>query len=214
MAIIINEMGWIKESKRVELNVIPLSNWKRDMWFSDTGIPWRNPNPYINKQDVLVKYVGMDLFRGTNMNVGFGTNKPYTLVGAPWLATSFLLEKLNNQNLPGVEFNEVKYRPGGSIYHKRVPKHDSQSCSGIEVIINDINQFNPLSTATSIMLLIERLHPREFQWEKDDYLDKLFGTNDLRVIAAQKKPLDHLPALWAKDVYEFNDFRQSFLIYK
>ena len=47
------------------------------------------------------------------------------------------------------------------------------------------------------MLLIERLHPREFQWEKDDYLDKLFGTNDLRVIAAQKKPLDHLPALWA-----------------
>ena len=89
-----------------------------------------------------------------------------------------------------------------------------QSCSGIEVIIKDINQFNPLSTATSIMLLIERLHPREFQWEKDDYLDKLFGTNDLRVIAAQKKPLDHLPALWAKDVYEFNDFRQSFLIYK
>ena len=39
------------------------------------------------------------------------------------------------------------------------------------------------------MLLIERLHPREFQWEKDDYLDKLFGTNDLRVIAAQKNHL-------------------------
>ena len=37
MAIIINEMGWAKESKRVELNVIPLSNWKRNMWFSDTG---------------------------------------------------------------------------------------------------------------------------------------------------------------------------------
>ena len=55
---------------------------------------------------------------------------------------------------------------------------------------------------------------REFQWEKDDYLDKLFGTNDLRVIAAQKNPLDHLPALWAKDVYEFNDFRKPFLIYK
>ena len=62
-----------------------------------------------------------------------------------------------------------------------------QSCSGIEVIIKDINQFSPLSTATSIMLLIERLHPREFQWEKDDYLNKLFGTNDLRVIAAPEK---------------------------
>ena len=57
---------------------------------------------------------------------------------------------------------------------------------GIEVLIKDINQFNPLSTATSIMLLIERLHPREFQWEKDDYLDKLFGTNDLRDCCSEK----------------------------
>jgi uncharacterized protein YbbC (DUF1343 family) len=71
----------------------------------------------------------------------------------------------------------------------------------------------PLPTATTIMLLMQRLHPREFQWEKEDYIDKLFGTNDLRIVAAQKKPPDHLPAMWAKDVYKFNDFRQPYLIY-
>ena len=214
MAIIINEMGWAKESKRVELSIIPLSNWHREMWFDDTGLPWRNPNPYIIDSNNLLTYTGMDIFRGTNMNVGFGTKAPYLVVGAPWLATSFLLDKLIDQNLPGVEFKEVKYRPSGSIYHERVPKYDGQSCSGIELAINDRNRFKPLPTATALMLLIERLHPREFQWEQDDYIDKLFGTNDLRVVAAQKKPPDHLPALWAKDVYEFNDFRQPFLIYR
>ena len=214
MAIIINEMGWAKESKRVELSIVPLSNWHREMWFDDTGLPWRNPNPYIIDSNNLLTYTGMDIFRGTNMNVGFGTKAPYLVVGSPWLATSFLLDKLIDQNLPGVEFKEVKYRPSGSIYHERVPKYDGQSCSGIELAINDRNRFKPLPTATALMLLIERLHPREFQWEEDDYIDKLFGTNDLRVVAAQKKPPDHLPALWAKDVYEFNDFRQPFLIYR
>ena len=214
MALIINEMGWAKESKRVDLSILPLSNWRRDMWFNDTSLPWRNPNPYISNENNLLTLVGMDLFRGTNMNLGFGTKKPYEVVGAPWLATSFLLEKLNDQGLPGVEFKEMKYRPIGSENYLRVPKYDGKSCSGIKVIVKDRNQFKPIHTATTLMFLIERLHPREFQWEKDDYIDKLFGTNDLRIVAAQKKPPDHLPALWAKDIYEFNDFRQSFLIYK
>ena len=108
----------------------------------------------------------------------------------------------------------MKYRPIGSGDYLRVPKYDGQSCSGIEVVVKDRAQFKPLSTATTLMLLIQRLHPREFQWEEGDYIDKLFGTKDLRIVAAQKKPPDHLPALWAKDIYEFNDFRQSYLIYK
>lgn len=214
MALMINEMGWTKDSKRVELSILPLSNWNRDMWFNNTRLPWRNPNPYITDENNLLVFSGMDLFRGTNMNLGFGTKKPYSIVGAPWLVTSFLIEKLNDQGLTGVEFKEVKYRPIGSGDYLRVPKYDGQSCSGIELVVKDRAQFKPLSTATTLMLLIQRLHPREFQWEEGDYIDKLFGTKDLRIVAAQKKPPDHLPALWAKDIYEFNDFRQSYLIYK
>ena len=214
IALLINEMGWVKDSKRVELSIIPMSNWERNMWFDQTGLIWRNPTPFITNEINLLVYSGMDLFRGTNMNIGFGTDTPYMIVGAPWLVTSFLIQKLNDQKLPGVEFKEVKYRPSGSIYHNRVPKFDGQSCSGIKIIIKDRNTFKPLATATTIMLLIERLHPREFQWEQNGYIDKLFGSNELRIFAAQKKPTDHFPAVWAKDVYKFSEFRQSFLIYK
>ena len=213
MSILINEMGWIKDLKRVDLTVVPMSNWDRDMWFDDTGLSWRNPAPFLLNPSNLLAYAGMDLFRGTNMNIGFGTDTPYMIVGSPWLVTSFLIQKLKDQHLPGIEFKEIKYRPTGSIYHIRVPKYDGQSCSGIQLSITDRDEFNPLTTATTIMLLIHRLHPREFQWEEAGYIDKLFGTNDLRIIAAQKKPPNHLPALWAQDVYKFNEFRQTFLIY-
>ena len=213
MSILINEMGWIKDLKRVDLTVVPMSNWDRDMWFDDTQLPWRNPAPFLLNPSNLLAYAGMDLFRGTNMNIGFGTETPYMIVGSPWLGTSFLLQKLNDHRLPGVEFKEIKYRPTGSIYHTRVPKYDGQSCGGIQLNITDRDEFNPLTTATTIMLLIHQLHPREFQWEEGGYIDKLFGTNDLRIIAAQKKPPNHLPAIWAQDVYKFNEFRQTFLIY-
>lgn len=213
IAIIINEMGWIRDSKRVELTVVPMANWRRDSWFSDTKLKWRNPKPSINSENILLAYSGFDLFRGTNMNIGFGTEEPYLIVGAPWLSTSFLIDKLRSTELDGVEFEEINYRPKGSIYQEKTPKYDGKSCSGIKVIITNRNFFKPLQTATTILFLINQLHPREFQWEENDYIDKLFGTNELRILAAQKKPAAHLQAIWSKDVYKFSEFRKRFLLY-
>ena len=214
MSLIINELGWVKDSKRIELNIIPMANWKRDMWFEDTNLPWRNIAPYLINSSSLLAYTGMDLFRGTNLNIGFGTAAPYMVVGSPWISTSYLIQKLMDQNLPGVDFKEIEYRPRGSTYHNRTPKYDNLKCSGIELIILDQDSFNPIATATTILVLINKLFPRQFQWEKNNYIDKLFGSNELRILAAQKKDPDHLPPIWLQDIYKFNEFRQPFLIYK
>ena len=214
MALIINEMGWVKDLKRIQLNIIPMANWEREMWFEDTQLPWKNLTPYLESPLSLLAYSGMDLFRGTNLNIGFGTGAPYMIFGSPWLSTSYLLRKLKEQNLPGVAFKEIEYRPIGSTYYKRAPKFDNLKCSGLELIITDQNNFKPIETATSVLILMDQLFPRQFQWEKNNYIDKLFGSNELRILAAQKKNPDHLPALWSRDVYKFNEFRQPFLIYK
>ena len=213
ISLMINEMGWIKDLKKVQLNIIPMANWERSMWFKDTKLPNKNLTPFLKKSSSLLAYVGMDLFRGTNLNIGFGTDIPYLLVGAPWLSTNYLLDKLKEQNLNGVEFKEIEYRPKGSTYYKRVPKYDNLKCSGIELKIVNENTFEPIKTATSLLILINQLFPRQFQWEENNYIDLLFGSNELRILAAQKKSPDHLPALWSKDIYKFNEFRQPFLIY-
>ena len=78
------------------------------------------------------------------------------------------------KNLGGVTFEKIKYRPKGSTNHYRVPLYDGLSCSGIEININDIDEYNPIYTATTLMLLIHQLHPRQFQWKDNGYIDKLF----------------------------------------
>ena len=133
-AIIINEMGWVRNSKRVKLTVIPIANWERDYWYNDTDLSWKPPMPFIKDEETLLAYVGMDLFRATNLNIGFGTNSPYLYLGAPWLVTNFFTEKLNSLKLEGVIFEEVQYRPKGYYYFYRSPNYDGLSCSGIKNI--------------------------------------------------------------------------------
>ena len=85
---------------------------------------------------------------------------------------------------------------------------------GIEILISDKNLVKPLETATSIITLISQLHPREFQWEEKGYIDKLFGSNRLRLFVAQKKPPNYLSPQYMHDEIEFSKFRTTFLLYK
>ena len=115
--IMVNEMGWVKDLKRANLMIVPMANWTRDQYFDDTKLPWKKPAPYINDLHTLLMFTGLDLFRGTNINVGFGTDHPYLWFGSPWLAAGYFSEKLDRLKLPGVEFKEVTYRPVGSPYY-------------------------------------------------------------------------------------------------
>ena len=86
-------------------------------------------------------------------------------------------------------------------------------CSGLEIIIEDEKVVKPVKVATSIITLISQLHPREFKWEGDGYIDKLFGSNLLRLFVAQKKPPAYLSPQYMHDEIEFSKFRESFLLY-
>ena len=213
LLLMVNEMGWVKDLKRVDLKIVPMANWKREQYFDETKLPWKKPAPYIKDLNTLIMYAGMDLLRGTNINVGFGTEDPYLRFGSPWLATKFFKEKLDMLNLPGVKFQEVVFRPRGSPYYNRVPKYNGMSCSGIEISITDAKSAKPLETATSIIALISQLHPREFSWEAQGYIDKLFGSNLLRLFIAQKKPAGYLSPQYMHDEIEFSKFRNIFLLY-
>ena len=212
--LMVNEMGWVKDLKRADLKIIPMANWDRKQYIDETKIPWKKPAPYIKDLNTLIMYSGMDLLRGTNLNIGFGTESPYLIFGSPWLATKFFKEKLEMLNLPGVSFKEIEYRPTGSPYYDRVPKYNGMSCSGLKVSIVDRKLVKPIEIATSIITLISHLHPREFRWESNGYIDKLFGSNQLRLFVAQRKPPDYLSPQYMHDEIEFSKFRETFLLYK
>ena len=214
MAIMANEMGWIKNLKRVNLTVIPMANWKRAYWLDRSEHPWVKPQPKIKSLRTNLAYVGFGLLEGTNLNDGRGTSRPYMRAGAPWLSGSHLVEKLSALNLPGVEFRIVEYIPRKRPEDRMVPMHVNKVCSGVDIYITDANRYDPLATATAIMVLAYQLYPRQFQWDGLNRIDMLYGHSQLRIFAAQGKPANYLPPLWLKDVLKFNEFRQQFLLYQ
>ena len=214
MAIMANEMGWIKNLKRVNLTVIPMANWKRAYWLDKSEHPWVKPQPKIKSLRTNLAYVGFGLLEGTNLNDGRGTSRPYMRAGAPWLSGSHLVEKLTALNLPGVEFRIVEYIRRKRPEDRMVPMHVNKVCSGVDIYITDANRYDPLATATAIMVLAYQLYPRQFQWDGLNRIDMLYGHSQLRIFAAQGKPANYLPPLWLKDVLKFNEFRQQFLLYQ
>lgn len=50
----------------VDLIVARAENWRRTQWFSDTGLPWRNPSPNLRSAAALNNYPGTVYFEGTN----------------------------------------------------------------------------------------------------------------------------------------------------
>jgi len=93
------------------------------------------------------------------------------------------------------------------------PLYVDELCSGVDIKIIDPNLYDPIATATSIIILSSQLYPREFNWAEFNRIDMLYGHSQLRVFSAQGKPANYLPPLWLKDVIKFNQFRQRFLIY-
>ena len=211
--LMVNEMGWAKDLARVDLTVIPMANWKRDYWFNETGLPWVQPTPDISDLETLLAFSGMALLKGTNLNTGHGTDKPYLRIGAPWLSGHHLMEKLNALSLSGVRFSVIKYKPLHRQGMKFIPLYLNEICNGIEIEITDRNEFDPLAISTAIIITTKYLYPREFQWASDNYIDRLFGSNILRTFTAQGKPADYLPPLWFHDILRFSEFRQRFYLY-
>jgi len=214
LSVMANEMGWIKDMKRANLTIVPMANWKRSYWLDKSEHPWINPHPNIRDIRANLSYVGFGLIEGSNLNDGRGTDRPYMRAGAPWLSGFHLAEKLIKLDLPGVEFRVVEYIPRKKPADKTIPLHVNKVCNGVDILITDPNRFDPLATATSIMILANQLYPKEFKWDELNRIDMLFGHSQLRLFAAQGKPANYLPPLWLKDVLKFNEFRQKFLLYE
>src|SRR5690606_14051748 len=67
-----------------ELNVIPMVGYKRNMWYSDTKVPWTPTSPCMQTLETTYIYPGTCLFEGTTVNEGRGTDAPFLTIGAPF----------------------------------------------------------------------------------------------------------------------------------
>jgi uncharacterized protein YbbC (DUF1343 family) len=195
-----------------DLSVIPLRNWKREMWFDQTSLPWIPTSPGIPQLSTATVYPGLCFIEGTNLSEGRGTALPFEVVGAPWLDGFELAQFLNDLDLPGVRFRSQHFIPSAS-------KHAGQECSGVQVHVLDREAFQPTLTGLHIVAACRAQASDKFEflpssWEgRPPHFDLLTGVAAVREGLAAGKPTSQITASWAEIEANFAEKRKPYLLY-
>jgi len=191
-----------------ELRIVPVSGWRRDDPFDATGLPFVPPSPNLRRLEALYHYPGLCLFEGTNLSVGRGSDAPFEQVGAPWLDTTAVLERVRSAALPGVRFSGVRFTP-------RSPgdgKYADTAVSGIRLELTDRRRYDPTATAVTLLAAVRAASPEAFRWIPAHF-DRLAGGPQLR----EQLDLGIAPAAivagWTAELRRFRERRRPFLMY-
>jgi uncharacterized protein YbbC (DUF1343 family)/CubicO group peptidase (beta-lactamase class C family) len=185
------------------LTVVPMTGYRRDMWFDETGIAWVNPSPNLRSLNQAIFYPGVALAEASNVSVGRGTDFPFELLGAPWIEAEALAGYLRGRQLPAVEFEPVSFRPASSRFKGEV-------CKGVRMILKDRDRLDAVRLGIEILCALQRLYPGRFE------LDKALGLVGSRaVLQAIKEGQDPeaISAAWQTPLDEFRKRRESYLLY-
>jgi len=156
------------------LIVIKAANWKRSMWFEDTGLPWVNPSPNLRSPSALKNYPGTVYFEGTNLTEGRGTERPFEQVGAPWLNAAEVARVMNAKGLPGIRFEAITM-----AVEPTAAKHKGLTIPAIRFAITDRSAYRPVRSALTLIDEIRRQHTADFRWTGS--IDRLAGTDRVRL---------------------------------
>jgi len=203
------------EQLDLDLAVIGMRGWQRDMHFDHTGLPWVMPSPNMPTADTALVYPGMCLVEGTELSEGRGTTRPFELAGAPHLDGYRLAADLTAMQLPGVRFRPVVFTP-------QFQKHAKQACGGVQLHVTSIDGFRPYRTGVAFLKACYDQNPAAFQWRAKAYefvdqipaIDLLTGSAAIREGIEAGQSLDELAARWPRDEGEFAAERTEFLMYE
>ncbi len=173
-----------------ELHIVPMSDWRRDLLYSETGRAWVAPPPNMPRVETTLLYPGQVLLEGTNLSEGRGTTLPFEVVGAPFLNPHQLACELTAFEFPGLELRPIRFVPTFDKWH-------GQSCGGVALHITEPRSVRSITTTLALLAAVHKLHPREFTWLPPPYeyeqdkmpIDILFGSPRLRNQLASDTPL-------------------------
>jgi uncharacterized protein YbbC (DUF1343 family) len=205
LARMVSGEGWLAKGVKADLTVVPLTGWKRTMWFDQTGLRWIKPSPNMPDVDTAALYPGLCLLEGTNISEGRGTPKPFRQFGAPWIDAEALTAKLNALNLPGVRFAATSFTPTSS-------KFQNQKCPGVEILLTDRTRLEPFWTGVQIVSELHHLYPTQLKW-LEKHFDRLCGTATIREAIIAQKPLQPLKTAWSAECKTFDPTRRKYFLY-
>ncbi|MGD8446470.1 MAG: DUF1343 domain-containing protein [Desulfobacterales bacterium] len=194
------------------LDVIPMKGWKRQMLFTDTGLPWIAPSPNLPTPISALVYPGQVLWEGTNVSEGRGTAQPFELFGAPYIDLFKITSGI--EKIPGVLFRPVVFEPTSNKWRET-------PCNGFQIHVMDPLCYRPYKTTLQLLRTILAEHREQFKWKPPPYeyeferlpIDLIMGNRSIRKRLENLEPIDAIEADWQEELKQFESISREFQIY-
>ncbi len=194
------------------LTVSKMENYTRSTDYNSLKLTWVKPSPSMFTSSTALCYPATCFLEGTNVSEGRGTQKPFEYFGAPWMNAEGVAAELNSRGLKGVTFQTAVFTPSEKI-SAYPPKFFNIECNGIYINVTDKTLFEPVKCGIAILVALSK-HPSEFKLNKDNFIDKLAGTSELRKAIKSEMEYEQIISLWFAAVESFKSEREKYLLYK
>ncbi len=205
LAQMINGESWLENGMKADLNVIAYKGKIDEKVKAHAfNVP---PSPNMPNVETAWLYQGLCLLEGTNLSEGRGTDLPFKLFGAPWLDNRALADELQKFSSKSDKYELISFTPQ-SIPAAKYPKYEGEECKGIRIITLE----HPLIWTIHLLQILQDQHPEKFKFLDTNFIDKLYGSDRLRL--ANEKDITAEKLLASDTTYtQFIELRKKYLIY-
>lgn len=191
--------GW--KGLNVEIEIVPVWNWKRAMQWPETRLNWRQPSPNLPDFRSAAWYPGLALLEFCELSVGRGTDAPFQILGSPEFQCKAFLSAFDSGD--SITAHAIEFTPTRATL-------ENQKCRGVR--FEGTNwPVRPVEFGMRVMHAFAASHP-DFSRENWNRAGKLVGSQAV------------LDALWdgdlkwvlqtaREDAAQFREKRAEFLIY-
>ncbi|WNO60041.1 DUF1343 domain-containing protein [Rheinheimera sp. MMS21-TC3] len=189
LALMIKGEAWIEQADNLQLTVIPLANYRRDMAYS---LPVK-PSPNLPNDQAIALYPSLGFFEATPLSIGRGTDFPFQVIG------------YDKFSLANFCFTPVS-TPGAAL---------TPPLMNTQVLGQDLRQVHSQGLNLSYLINWYQLfkqHNAVF-FSSESFMDKLAGTNKLRLQIEQGLSEKQIRQSWQAELSQFKQQRQPYLLY-
>lgn len=180
---------WITKADKLELSVIPMKDYRREMHYS---LPVK-PSPNLPNDQAIRLYPALCFFEATPVSVGRGTDFPFQVAGH------------DSIHLGDFEFTP-RSMPGAALK----PKLMNNALRGIDLRSADWQGLD-LRLFYQAFQRFQTSEKRFF--ERAAFMDKLAGTDKLRLQMQAGVPLAEIRSSWQPGLAAFRVKRIPYLLY-
>ena len=213
LAKLLNSEGMLGNGLKCNLTVVPMENWKREMTFLDTNLPWVPTSPHIPNNESALFYVSTGILGELGVvSEGVGYTLPFQVLAAEWIDPNLMTNKMNSLNLDGVLFRPITFKP----FYGR---DNGNELHGVQIYFTDYSKVNLMSIQFLFLQVNNELYPDKNPFKLCDesrlkMFDKVCGTSKIRNLFAEGMNYKSIEDYLNKDIDAFKTLSQKYYLYK